>query len=395
MRRRNFLHMTGAVGALAVAGCVGGDEEPDDGTADGQSGAGTTDETDDSTPEETPTPAPEGDDDLPEDDDADELGEHEYDHPGETVEAFLVAWQDGDVEAVNALLYDGGELEPVDDSEAEEFVDHAPGIEELDSADVDGKTATVDVVLTAPDGDETEALTFELTLVDEAWKISDLRPQTQEVAPQAHFDFDVEDGELTIMHTAGDAVPADELYIRGDGLGETGAWHELSDDIEEDEDVTAGERLTIDVENEYSITLVWDDGSDSATLHSHSGARESDSVETDPVGSHLENTENYDGTVEDFTDEDEVSVTVGATYDDDPLYFDPPAVRVDEETTVVWEWTGDGAAHNVSELDGAFESDVKDEEEATFSHTFEERGTYLYVCQPHRAIGMKGAVVVE
>jgi hypothetical protein len=50
--------------------------------------------------------------------------------------------------------------------------------------------------------------------------------------------------------------------------------------------------------------------------------------------------------------------------------------------------------HNVVGQDGSFESELTDEEGHTFSHTFEEAGVYRYVCGPHEAMGMKGAVVV-
>jgi len=34
-------------------------------------------------------------------------------------------------------------------------------------------------------------------------------------------------------------------------------------------------------------------------------------------------------------------------------------------------------------------------DEKTFTHTFAEAGTWRYHCEPHRDVGMKGAVVVE
>jgi len=74
-----------------------------------------------------------------------------------------------------------------------------------------------------------------------------------------------------------------------------------------------------------------------------------------------------------------------------------------KDATVVWEWTGEGGGHNVvhvpedeEELEiedatGAdepvFETDITDEEGFTFEHQFEDTGTYLYVCEPHRQRG--------
>ncbi|AXG11748.1 halocyanin domain-containing protein [Haloplanus rubicundus] len=108
----------------------------------------------------------------------------------------------------------------------------------------------------------------------------------------------------------------------------------------------------------------------------------------------MENVGNYDGVV-DETGGDEVTVAVGAEGNGGAYAFGPPAVRVSSGTTVVWEWTGQGAQHNVAAESGGFESDLSAEEGFTFEHTFSESGTYTYVCTPHRTLGMKGVVVVE
>lgn len=108
----------------------------------------------------------------------------------------------------------------------------------------------------------------------------------------------------------------------------------------------------------------------------------------------LSDTGNFDGVV-DATGEDEVTVRTGAEGNGGNYAFDPAAVRVSAGTTVVWQWTGEGAAHNVAAKDGGFESEMTAEEGFTFSHTFEESGTHKYVCTPHKAMGMKGVVVVE
>lgn len=395
MKRRHVLRLISTVGAVAVTGCVGGDEDPDDGTSAGQDAK--------STPTATPDQA--GDDDPPADKDEEgggreadeELHEHEYDHPGEAVEAFIVAWQECKVEAANALLYEDGELEHFEGT-PEELVAEAPEIETIERPEVDGNAATVGTVLVPPDEDEPQRITFELTKVDGVWLIVDLTPEAKEVTPAVTFDTEFGDGAVTVTHAGGDAVSADELFVRGDGLAETGVWYELAGDVDAEDDVMAGMSITVEVDDEYTIGLVWDDGEHSAILHSHNGASETATDGPSAVDSHLENTDNYDGTIEEFTGEDEVVVTVGEYDDaDQPFFFGPPAIRVDEGTTVVWEWTGDGGAHNVyHDVDEpAFESDLMDAEGETFNHTFEETGTYLYVCQPHEGLGMNGAVVVE
>jgi halocyanin-like protein len=108
----------------------------------------------------------------------------------------------------------------------------------------------------------------------------------------------------------------------------------------------------------------------------------------------MENVGNYDGVV-DETGSDAVTVAVGAEGNGGAYAFDPPAVRVSSGTTVVWEWTGQGAQHNVAADGGGFESDLSSEEGFTFEQTFSESGTYTYVCTPHQTLGMKGVVVVE
>jgi halocyanin-like protein len=67
---------------------------------------------------------------------------------------------------------------------------------------------------------------------------------------------------------------------------------------------------------------------------------------------------------------------------------------VSPETTVVWEWTGEGGAHNVVAEDESFESELLSEYGETFEYTFSEPGTVRYYCGPHKSLGMKGAVVV-
>ena len=105
----------------------------------------------------------------------------------------------------------------------------------------------------------------------------------------------------------------------------------------------------------------------------------------------------YEGVVERYGPDDDPSVTVGDGVDADHGHdaFGPAAVRVTPGTTVTWEWSGHGDPANVVALDDAFDSgDPVSVHGHTFSHTFEERGTYRYVSEPSRSAGMFGAVVV-
>jgi halocyanin-like protein len=97
--------------------------------------------------------------------------------------------------------------------------------------------------------------------------------------------------------------------------------------------------------------------------------------------------------VVDATGQDVATVEVGAG--SEGLTFFPPAIHVDAGTTVEWEWTGKGGAHNVVAEDGSFDAGAPvGSEDADYEHTFERDGIYRYYCHPHEANGEKGAVVV-
>ncbi|MFA9518345.1 halocyanin domain-containing protein [Halopenitus sp. H-Gu1] len=104
----------------------------------------------------------------------------------------------------------------------------------------------------------------------------------------------------------------------------------------------------------------------------------------------FESVDNYEGTL-DRRNADSVTIEVGAG---DGLSFAPPAMAVSSDTTIVWEWTGEGGQHNVSADGGEFESETTADSGHTFERTL-SAGTYKYACTPHEAIGMKGAIVVE
>jgi len=112
------------------------------------------------------------------------------------------------------------------------------------------------------------------------------------------------------------------------------------------------------------------------------------------VSAFLADVSNFDGVV-DRTGESLVRVRVGSEANGGAFGFSPAAVRVSTGTTVVWEWTGAGGAHNVHATDGSFESTLTAEASHTFRTEFPRRGTFGYVCDPHRGLGMKGAIVVE
>ncbi len=105
------------------------------------------------------------------------------------------------------------------------------------------------------------------------------------------------------------------------------------------------------------------------------------------------------GSYEDARGQDEVTVSVGAG--DQGLAFDSTQLWVDPGTTIIWEWTGNGGAHNVQTVEdgGAAALDSGDpvgEEGATYEYeaTEEDVGITHYHCVPHTAVGMHAGIAV-
>jgi len=114
------------------------------------------------------------------------------------------------------------------------------------------------------------------------------------------------------------------------------------------------------------------------------------------VSSYLSETTNFDGSATDATDQDTVTVDVGASGNNGNFAYAPAAIEISTGTTVQWEWTGKGAAHNVVAEDETFNSGSSTSGTGVkFEYTFEETGVYNYYCTPHKALGMKGSVIVR
>lgn len=113
--------------------------------------------------------------------------------------------------------------------------------------------------------------------------------EEQEVAPQHKFTFnyDSDDGVVTITSQGGEAIRHDELYIRGSGfcgatcsdgdIQDAGEWPKgpgfTSGETEETSAVSAGDSLDVGVNSDYSISVAWEskDTSTSTTLSSDTG----------------------------------------------------------------------------------------------------------------------------
>lgn len=122
--------------------------------------------------------------------------------------------------------------------------------------------------------------------------------------------------------------------------------------------------------------------------------------------------EDVGGTV-DWTGESEVTIMAGN--DDYVNQFYPPAVQVDQGTKVTWEWgtpghnvmraleaSGTTANERASSIDvdtggdwAGMDASAIENPPHTYEHTFESPGIHLFVCQPHDAQRMYGAVVVQ
>lgn len=112
--------------------------------------------------------------------------------------------------------------------------------------------------------------------------------------------------------------------------------------------------------------------------------------EVSSVDDWLSDTSNYDG-VEDLTGKNAVTVEVGAEGNNGANAFEPAAIKISTGTTVTWKWVN--GYHNVIDRGRQFDSG-EPEQGATFEHTFETPGVTIYYCEPHKSIGMKGAVMV-
>ena len=105
------------------------------------------------------------------------------------------------------------------------------------------------------------------------------------------------------------------------------------------------------------------------------------------------------GSYQDARGESEVTVQVGAG--DQGLAFDATLLWVDPGTTITFEWTGNGGAHNVQTVDGGGPAgldsgDPVGEEGATYEYetSEEDAGITHYHCVPHTSVGMHGGLAV-
>lgn len=186
----------------------------------------------------------------------------------------------------------------------------------------------------------------------------------------------------------------DTLGDGGDGLGDGGD----NDTLGGGNDTADGENQTADGGNQTTdgrnqTTGGGNQTTDGGNQTVDGGAGGQVSQEIDDF---LSDANEYTGTIEDATGQSEVTIDVGAG--SNGFAFAPAAVRVSTGTLVHWQWTGRGALHNVvsvSGSDASFDSgDPAQGSEPSYEQTFDQPGTMLYVCEPHEAVGMLGAIEV-
>lgn len=106
----------------------------------------------------------------------------------------------------------------------------------------------------------------------------------------------------------------------------------------------------------------------------------------------LANTGNYHELV-DRRGEREVVVEVGVEGNGGPYAFDPPAMRIDPGTTVVWEWVGD-EPYDVADSDLGYHSEQVTGAGHRFAVRFDGDGLSTYECTEYGEQGMRGVLVV-
>ena len=98
-----------------------------------------------------------------------------------------------------------------------------------------------------------------------------------------------------------------------------------------------------------------------------------------------------DGENGDDQDRDDGDEPAGNVVELKSLRFNPDEITISAGETVTWVWK-ESVLHNVMSKDGD-ELDSGNHDSGEYEHTFEEPGTYEYVCTLHA--GMDGVVEVE
>jgi len=397
MNRRRFTALLGVAGFGTLAGCVGDGGSDENGSA-GPSGDGANaTETPTRTETATETPTETDSNEAGRDD---ETVEATPDDPVAAAEAFLDALDSKQRDRINTLIAPDGPFRELDPDDVDAFTDKSIETESVDIIEETDEEVVLEITVRI--GGERAPPTRLALRRNNGWKVWRFDVAPGEPVPTVDFDVDHTGEAITITHESGDRVAAGELHVRGEGLSETGSWAALGGATTEDDGravVRAGHDVTVPAEESAAVRIVWEssDGDRSETLQTVDIASERE-VASEPapedVREYLDDARNFHGLVADYTGEDDVVVEAGDPPGvEEPMAFDPAAIRIDPGTTVTWEHA-EGGMHIVATETGLFEDATLDAEDERWSYTFEEERTVLYYCVPHRALGAKGAIIV-
>ncbi|MBD3221532.1 hypothetical protein GF314_09840 [bacterium] len=94
------------------------------------------------------------------------------------------------------------------------------------------------------------------------------------------------------------------------------------------------------------------------------------------------------------------AVAAEHTVDQVGLEFVPAEITIETGDTIIWNWSG--GSHTVTSGSSLEDPDLGELFDAplnadnpSFSFTFDEAGTYPYLCRPHESLDMLGTIIVE
>lgn len=276
MRRRQFIGATSATGFAGLAGCLGSDvlDNTDQGTNTTDSEGNRTNESQDDEQTAAGTPGA--------------VLEEYYRHLVDCETADQQFFHSDLVEREFELL--GIETEVLEENtDVDTFLSRVPTqnneatIREIAET---GETAIAESQLSVMDRGEENQVTnvFALATEDGEWKLvgqaqhpdSESDQNTGEAAPQVSFDFDFDgESQVTITHNGGDTVTASNLVIVGEGIasGYQGPVSQIEGSgFSEDDQISAGDSVTIEVTTDaHVIQVVWDGESSSSVIGQYQG----------------------------------------------------------------------------------------------------------------------------
>jgi hypothetical protein len=261
VRRRSLLRAAGAAVTVGLAGCTSEDGESSTPSTSGESGV----DSDLRTP----------------------------------IAEFVTAFDDGDKQAIIDAYHPNSPFVPNRDNI---YFPQSAALDDLTVVERSSDSAVLraDVTLTDDSGETEQVVhTYELRPNDGEWDIyifvvgtelpdtgTETGGETGTEAPSVAFQTEYEEsqsegaatGVLTITHTSGDTLDASNVSIRGSGIvAVDGAAPDVTSPNTRwatatgVEEIAAGNAITVGVEADYEVFVVWESGDSSTTLAASSG----------------------------------------------------------------------------------------------------------------------------